>query len=342
MAMLKRYWESLLLLCVLLGCVISTPTAPVENNAVLEVAFTQPVVDGAGLDEELVQAIDAATQSVDVAAYELDLPSVTEALVRAHERGLAVRLVTDGDYKDELGPEELQQAGVPVVIERRDPFMHNKFVVIDRQQVWTGSWNLTYNGTYRNDNNVIIASSAALAENYTAEFEEMFTRQIFGPDSPANTPNPEVQIGSIQLQNYFSPEDRPKPHIVAALKAAQSSIYMLAFSFTDDDIANLLTSKHRGGLTVRAVLETSQYNTTGGDYETLRKAGVDVLLDGNNYNMHHKVIIIDEAVVITGSYNFTRSAAEYNDENLLIIYSPEVAAEYIEEFERVYALAEGQ
>ena len=56
--------------------------------------------------------------------------------------------------------------------------------------------------------------------------------------------------------------------------------------------------------------------------------------------MHHKVFIVDEAVVITGSYNFTRSAAESNDENVLIIYSPEIAARYLEEFSRVYQQAQ--
>jgi phosphatidylserine/phosphatidylglycerophosphate/cardiolipin synthase-like enzyme len=55
--------------------------------------------------------------------------------------------------------------------------------------------------------------------------------------------------------------------------------------------------------------------------------------------MHHKVIIIDDATVITGSYNFTRRAAHTNDENLLIIDSPALAAQFAAEFERVYRQA---
>ena len=105
---------------------------------------------------------------MDIAAFDLDLETVTEALIRAYQRGVRVRLVTDTDYQDELGPERLREAGVPVIADERNPFMHNKFVVIDGAQVWTGSWNLTDNGTYRNNNNVLVIDSQKLAENYTA------------------------------------------------------------------------------------------------------------------------------------------------------------------------------
>lgn len=335
----KRLW-CLMLLLLLAGCDIFPAAPVVEADASLEVAFTQSATGSTGMDLRLAQAIDNATSTVDVAAYDLDVRAVTDALVRAHQRGVTVRLVIEGDAQGRSGPRELQKVGAPVVIERRDPFMHNKFVVLDGRTVWTGSWNFAYNETNRNDNNVVIMHSEAMAANYTTEFEEMFTRQLFGGDSPANTPHPQVQIGDIEVRVYFSPEDKPQPQIVAALQAAQSSIHFMAFALTDNDIANVLTRKHREGLVVRGVVEASQSTATGADYEALRTAGVDVLLDGNPYNMHHKVIIVDEAVVITGSYNFTRSAAEFNDENVLIIYSPEIAAQYLEEFQRVYAVAQ--
>jgi phosphatidylserine/phosphatidylglycerophosphate/cardiolipin synthase-like enzyme len=70
------------------------------------------------------------------------------------------------------------------------------------------------------------------------------------------------------------------------------------------------------------------------------RAGVDLLEDGNPYILHHKVIILDDEIVITGSYNFSASAAEKNDENVLIIHSPEIAATYLDEYERVVQQAE--
>lgn len=336
---LKSLW--LLTLLLLAGCDIFGTRPVVEADATLEVAFTQSAMGSTSLDVRLAEAIDSATRTVDMAAYDLDVRTVTDALIRAQQRGVQVRLVIEGDSQGRAGPRELLRAGVPVVIEQGDALMHHKFVVLDGRTVWTGSWNFSYSETYRNDNNVVIITSTKVAENYTTEFEEMFTHRLFGADSPANTPHPQVRIGDIEVQIYFSPDDRPQPQIVAALKAAQSSIHFMAFALTDNDIAGVLTRKHREGTLVRGVVEASQSTATGADYEALRTAGVDVRLDGNPYNMHHKVFIVDEAVVITGSYNFTRNAAEFNDENVLIIYSPFIAAQYLQEFERVYQQAPG-
>ena len=76
------------------------------------------------------------------------------------------------------------------------------------------------------------------------------------------------------------------------------------------------------------------------DFNRLKQSGVDVLEDGNCYILHHKVIIIDERTVITGSYNFTGSAERDNDENLVIIDDPTLARVYLDEFQRVYAQAQ--
>ena len=56
--------------------------------------------------------------------------------------------------------------------------MHNKFVILDRLEVWTGSMNYTINGAYHNDNNLVRVRSNRLADNYTAEFEEMFVDDL--------------------------------------------------------------------------------------------------------------------------------------------------------------------
>lgn len=311
----------------------------------IEVAFTAPLYPEeaanryGGLDEQLADAIDEAERTVDVAAYDFDLARVADALIRAHKRGLRVRLVTDSDYADELGPVRLEAAGIPVVYDERSAFMHNKFVVLDGAVVWTGSWNLTDYGTYRNNNNVVIIESAALARNYTAEFEEMFEEGAFGPTSPAETPYTQVEVGEILVENYFASEEKVASRIVELLEDAETSIRFLTFTLTDDDIAGTMNRKHREGVLVQGVVESRNAGGLGSDVEALQQAGAAVLKDGNPYNMHHKVIIIDGAIVITGSYNFTRNAAESNDENVLIIHSPGIAASYLREFERVYGLA---
>lgn len=311
----------------------------------IEVVFTAPTYPEeaanryGGLDEQLADAIDEAERTVDVAAYDFDLERVADALIRAHERGLRVRLVTDSDYADELGPVRLEAAGIPVVYDERGAFMHDKFVVLDEAAVWTGSWNLTDYGTYRNNNNVVIVESQALAQNYTTEFEEMFEEGAFGPTSPAETPYSQVEVGEILVENYFGAEEEIAPRIIEQLEEAETSIQFLAFTFTDDGISGAMNRKHREGVLVQGVVESRNAGSMGSDVEALQKAGADVLKDGNPYNMHHKVIIIDGTIVITGSYNFTRNAADSNDENVLIIHSPGIAASYLREFDRVYQLA---
>lgn len=333
------------------GVFLEIETNPVETPAGenlpagIEIFFTapgtpdQPAARAGGLDERLVLAIDAAQQSVDVAAFQFNLVNVAEALIRAQQRGLSVRLVTDSDYLEEQAVFLLNQRGVPVVADERSAFMHNKFVVIDREQVWTGSWNLTENGTYRNNNNLIVLHSRELAANYTAEFEEMFAAGQFGPRSPAVTPYAISRVGGMRVENYFAPEDDVLARLLPFLERARASIYFMAFSFTEDTVRDALIDRQRAGVLVRGVVEARNANGSGSDYPDLVTAGVDVLTDGNPYVMHHKVIIIDEQIVITGSYNFTSSAQKNNDENLLILHSPAVAARYLAEFQRVYQQA---
>ena len=100
----------------------------------------------------------------------------------------------ESDYLDEPEVQQLIQAGVPVLGDRREGLMHNKFVIIDRQEVWTGSMNFTINGAYRNNNNLVRVRSSMLAQNYLMEFEEMFEDDLFGPGSPANTPVPTIEV----------------------------------------------------------------------------------------------------------------------------------------------------
>jgi phosphatidylserine/phosphatidylglycerophosphate/cardiolipin synthase-like enzyme len=241
------------------------------------------------------------------------------------------------DYLDEKEIGQLIAAGVPVLGDRREGLMHNKFAVIDRQEVWTGSMNYSVNEAYRNDNNLVRIRSEQLAENYSAEFEEMFVKDQFGPGSPANTPNPTLKIGDTRIESCFSPDDGCTAKLVKAIRGARQSIYFLAYSFTSDDLAAALLERLKQGVKIAGVMEASQVQSNSGtDYDRLRAAGLEVRLDANEYQMHDKVMIIDDQIVVTGSFNFTYSAEKYNDENMLVIYNPQIAALYLVEFERIY------
>ncbi len=328
---------------------VATPLLPAPGSSSSEwfsVYFTDPSGPGAeslrgGPDSALAAAIDEARLSVDIAAYDFDLWSLRDALMAAQRRGVTVRMVTDSDYIENDEVQELRDAGIQVLGDRREGLMHDKFVIIDRLEVWGGSMNYTVNDAYKNNNNLIRIRSSRLADNYTTEFEEMFVDDQFGPRSPANTPYPSLSVEGTTIEIYFSPDDGVADQLTGLIQSAQQSIHFLAYSYTSDDIADAMLERARAGIQVAGVFEENQVKSNRGDeYSRLRKAGLDVRLDGNPRNMHHKVILIDGQIVVTGSYNFSASAENSNDENTLVIFNSKIAAQFEDEFARVFAQAQ--
>ena len=101
-----------------------------------------------------------------------------------------------------------------------------------------------------------------------------------------------------------------------------------------------IRTQAEAGLDIRGVMDKEQVaSNTGTEYDPFKQAGLDVRIDGNDGQMHHKVFIVDGKIVVMGSYNFSKSAEEKNDENIIIIYNEKVAGFFMQEFERVYAQA---
>jgi phosphatidylserine/phosphatidylglycerophosphate/cardiolipin synthase-like enzyme len=293
-----------------------------------------------GVDGPLVEAIDAARLSIDMAAYSISLNSVRYALINAHERGVTVRIVMESENMDRSDVQALIEAGIPIIGDERPGLMHDKFVVIDRSEVWMGSMNYTDSGAYEDNNNMMRIHSTKLAENYSVEFNEMFEDNMFGPDVVAKTPNPSVTLDGTQVDTYFSPDDHVLTAVYDLLSGANESIYFLAYSFTSNELGDIIRQKADTGLEVKGVMDEEQIaSNTGTEFDPFRQAGVDVLIDGNDGLMHHKVFIVDEKIVVLGSYNFSKSAEERNDENIIIVYNEKIAEFFMQEFERVYAHA---
>jgi phosphatidylserine/phosphatidylglycerophosphate/cardiolipin synthase-like enzyme len=225
-----------------------------------------------------------------------------------------------------------------VVDDNRSALMHNKFMIIDSLVVWTGSTNYTVNDVYRNNNNMISLRSRRAVEAYQAEFDEMFVERRFGPRSPARNTANYNQDGT-QIQILFAPENNVLLAVTNAVNGAQSSVRFLAFSFTEDTIGQSVLARAAAGVSVQGIFERVGSETEFSELTNLFCAGLAVRQDGNRYVLHHKVFIIDETTVLTGSFNFSANATQSNDENLLFIQDPTLARLYIEEFERRWAEA---
>lgn len=318
-----------------------TPGGPIQ------VYFTRPghpPDEPDNIAQALINYINQTQKTIDVCAHELDNKRITKALVDATNRGVRVRAVTESDYIEEDGIKQLQAAGVTLVEDKRDgALMHNKFMIFDNKAVWTGSMNFTENCAYRNDNHGLYIESPDLAENYATKFTWMFDRRKFGglPERSARIPHPVVTLrDGTRIENYFSTHDKIANKLTIKIQETRKQIHFLAFSFTHPNMTEAMKLRAQAGVSIQGVFEKSQSLNTFSAYGKMSGLpNVEVYLDANPRNMHHKVLLLDSTITVAGSFNFSKSADEDNDENIVIIHSPSVTALFEEEFQRVYQLA---
>ena len=332
--------------------VANVPTAVNASGTWWEVYFTDPVHVNdpsnwqSSVAGRLIEKINAAQSSIHIASFEFDLTPVAEALIAAKQRGVDVRWVTDDENGLEADSEPghgqfemLQNAGIEVRSDERSALMHNKFWIFDGQTVWTGSTNITESGVFKQDNNAIVIQSPQLAAIYENEFQEMWNGE-FGPRSTSQLAQQSVVVNGSPIQVVFTSEDHAIAEaIIPVVNSATRSIRFLAFNYTDFPLAEAMIKRAQKGVNVAGVFEKVGSDTDAGELKTLSCAQVPVRQDGNGGFMHNKVIVVDERYVITGSLNFSTNAEESNDENVIIIDNPEIAKLYMQDFERVWALA---
>ena len=318
-----------ILLVLVSGCAAE---GPVRQSKIIPVVHDQGSVEAVYFcprdecENKLAEFILSGKNKVHCAFFDLDLEKVKNALNTQYKKGLDVRLVVDTDnyeYVEEFGFAKGDE---------RSALMHNKFCIVD-DRISSGSMNPTVNGAEKNNNNLIIINSPVLADNYEAEFSE-FWNETFGKGDRVN--NPIVYLDGTKIENYFCPEDLCSEKIKNVLDKAENSIYFLVFSFTHDSIANKIVLKIHEDISVKGVFEKRGTGSEYSQYRLLEYQEADVRKDNNSAVMHHKVFIIDNETVITGSFNPSVNADKRNDENILIIHDKEVADKYLEEFEYVW------
>jgi phosphatidylserine/phosphatidylglycerophosphate/cardiolipin synthase-like enzyme len=334
----------LILHSIIFLCLSSLPAAP----GWWELYFTAPgKTDHLSIRKNpaagLIGIINRSKNTILGAFYEISEPRIVAALIQARRRGVDVKLVTETDTarKRKNIQNQWNEAGIEIVYDNGKGLMHNKFAVIDGSYVWTGSYNPTVNDTEKNNNNAICIRSARLAEIYRNEFMIMFSEKIFGSRRKAGPFSDMgdkyyVKIDGTDINAYFSPEDNVERIILKRLSKAKSSIHFMAFAFTSDHIGEMMIKMFKQGVPVYGLFERKGTKDSHSEYTKMKLEGLAVKIDHNRNLMHHKVIIIDEYRVITGSYNFSRNAKKFNDENILIIDNRDIAAEYTAEFNRLY------
>lgn len=138
-----------------------------------------------------------------------------------------------------------------------------------------------------------------------------------------------------KIDVLFSPGGGCADRIIEEIEGARRAIRVQAFYFTSEPIADALIEARGRGVDVQVILDDSQEKAKYGRWRVLRREGVAVSFDGEHATANNKIILIDRRTIITGSYNYTKSAEEKNAENVLIIqHAPDVFDKYLENFEK--------
>lgn len=333
-------------------------------------------VGSVDLKERLIQRIDSARFSIDIAMYSFnEINQVRDRLLIALTRGVKIRVVYDSRPNQQI-INDLINAGIRVqkrpVPQTTEYIMHNKFFIFDARDttsysddwLWTGSANITSDQFYNDAENVVFINDQALANTYTREFEEMWgshndvnspANGKFGEAKADNTPHI-FNVKGRKIECYFSPSDNASVKIENLIDSeTDKSINFCVFAFTRFQIANEMKGEYnpptkmvrglfdRGNNTTAPVF--LEMSGTGGSFPW--NPAAKVYLENFGGLLHHKYVLIDadapqsSPIVQTGSYNYSNAATFGNDENILFIYDSLVANQYYQEFVQRFTEAGG-
>jgi len=338
----------------------------VDNVSVFFLAQGEQSADA--VMARLTAFIRAARQTLDLAVYDMRFgdplkAALSSALRDRAEAGVQIRFCYDGDkpvQPNVAAGQDPAPAGTGAFVQslgypwRRISgmkLMHSKFIVRDRQSVWTGSTNMTDDAFMLMENNILEIDSPALAGYYARDFEQLWEKENFDNTGEIQTaPVPITfsdQSGTARVM--FSPgcgsviDAEVAQRVRAARRRVRICSLLINSGTLISELGNLL---RRNDVKVDGIYDRTQMADVYRQWQevpsnrwkigALQEIVAGAHLVGKNSTpytptskhdfMHNKVLVVDDTV-ITGSYNFSRSA-EFNAENILFIESPPLAESY--------------
>ena len=320
----------------------------------------------------MIDLVDSADATIDFAVMGFYYPSVVDAFVRAHDRGVKVRMVGDAGHLYNSGYQTFLDREIPMVTGNMAHIMHDKFMVVDGRFVFCGTANWTSTDLVRNSNNFVFMDSPAVAADFTAEFNQMFNG-AFGHTKIEEDNGRTYMLGDTEVEVWFSPNEDSMGRILELVDGAQESVRFTIFAFTKDQVGSAFIRKQeelaemhgaenlwdgssdmddRYG--IAGVVDKSQLHSNGQYHEVYRLtgAGLPIRLDGidssklpGDYQagggrLHSKTMLIDadgeNPIVITGSFNWSSSATVSNDEYLLVLKGGRVAEAFADYYDGLW------
>lgn len=140
----------------------------------------------------------------------------------------------------------------------------------------------------------------------------------------------------IKASAFFSPGDDCLHRIRRLISESRHTLDICVFTITDNRIVRKLEEAHARGLKIRIISDDDKSMDLGSDLAHLSREGIDCRLDRTTAHMHHKFAIADQDLLLTGSYNWTRSAATENDENIVVTNNPGLVRSFTGKFEEMW------
>jgi phosphatidylserine/phosphatidylglycerophosphate/cardiolipin synthase-like enzyme len=310
------------------------------------------------MSSKLRAAIDATKETLDLALLEVMHKELLEAVVRARDRGVKVRIVMDSMhvYPEKEGQhrsaeiQRLIDEGFDMLIVRgRDKFglMHNKFALMDGALLWSGSANWSRAADNVHKENITFTADSHRIAGFQEVWGWMYgLGKPFGqPAGRADGKTPpqdkerRIQFHGEGLPSYaFGPGDEAEGWLLKAVSLARTSLDIAMFSCTSSRIKAALLEARDRGVKIRFVFDKSQFRYLP-PMMWFVENGFDVKL-GEGYRpgksaMHHKFVILDGELLQNGSYNWTDGARYNNFENIQFFDDAAVVGMYRSAYERL-------
>lgn len=323
------------------------------NAAYLDAAF----------DDTITAYINRAKYTLDIAVYNFTstagsmVAKIAQAANIANARGVMVRWIYNGSSTNS-GLSLLDPAINTLASPTSASYgiMHNKFMVIDANSVnpddpivMTGSFNFSAQQTTGDYNNIVFIQDKPVALAYYEEFNKMWggtgaspnlVNSTFGVHKSASAQHV-FSVDGKTVEVYFSPADATGSRLKTAISSSDHDLFFGIYTFTDTSMANLVKNKYNNGIAVRGIMD--QYST---NYTTSLNTPYHILspILGNHLVIysgadlyHNKIMLADALVpasdpqVFTGSFNWSLSAQNSNDENAVVIHDSTIANQYYQE-----------
>ena len=291
--------------------------------------------------KELIKLIKNAKDEIVFAIYGLrGQDEILNALIEAKKRGVVIKGVVDSDSHDKNYYSDTFKLyrHFDIKSDHISYIMHNKFFVIDKKILWSGSSNISDTGTGGyNANNAIVVKDKRVAKVYLDEFRQMFYQKRFHRKKSSHT-TLHVKTATSTISIFFSPKSNTyKNGIKELIEGAKEYIYIPIFYLTHKSLSHQLIEAKKRGVDVRVILDATAARNRYSMHKYLRKQGIPIKVENFGGKMHVKSIIIDDKYFVTGSMNLTEAGNSKNDENTLIIKNVELAKEYKRYFLKLWS-----